>query len=176
MSAPGRQLLLPLDAGFWQQIRDGDSTARRMYERHYSSRRYRDGRRPRKFVGPGEYIALSTSDRHALLVWRRFRDASGQHGVNCAVFRNEAPELYQSSELILGAELIAWRRWPMARLYTYVNPRRVRRKRDPGRCFRRAGWRVCGETKSGLLILEKLKCDARSAVRQGCSQTEGEGR
>ena len=77
-----------------------------------------------------------------------------QTGVNCAVFRNEGEQL--SSFLIGRAQKLARQRWPGERLYTYVDPRKTRHKRDPGRCFRRAGWRPCGETKGGLQILEAL--------------------
>ena len=78
----------------------------------------------------------------------------GETGVNCAVFRNEGP--VRSSELIMAADAVAWLRWPGERLYTYVDPSKVRRKRDPGRCFIRAGYRQCGVTKSGKLVFEKL--------------------
>jgi hypothetical protein len=74
--------------------------------------------------------------------------------VNCAVFRNEGSSEGRSSDLIRAAVQIARERWGHERLYTYVNPGKVRRKRDPGRCFLRAGFRRCGVTKSGLLILE----------------------
>lgn len=89
----------------------------------------------------------------ALFVWRKFISADGQQGINCAVFRNEGPSL--SSDLIRWAQAIAWDRWPKQRLYTYVNSRRIRPKRDPGRCFLKAGWRYCGITKEQKLhILE----------------------
>ena len=32
--------------------------------------------------------------------------------------------------------------------------RRRSKRSQPGECFIRAGWRVCGETKRGLVILE----------------------
>lgn len=137
----------------WCHVRDGDSRARAMFERHYSCYRYRDGRVVRRFVGPGEYIALMTLAEDALFVWRKFRPADGQQGVNCAVFRNEGR--VRSSTLILEAEDIAWRRWPGVRFYTYVDAGAVA-SRNPGYCFKMAGWRVCGRTaRHGLLILEK---------------------
>jgi hypothetical protein len=37
-----------------------------------------------------------------------------------------------------------------------VNRDKTRRKRDPGRCFRRAGFEPCGETKGGLVALQLL--------------------
>lgn len=140
--------------GLWFGIKDGDPRGRWMLNRHYSGRHYKDGRRPRLFVGPGEKLVLMTADGRALFVWRKFRDDSGQEGVNCAVFRNEGPHL--SSELILEAEELAWgpNFWPGERLYTYVNPKSIR-STNPGYCFKRAGWTVCGRTKGGLVILEK---------------------
>lgn len=140
-----------LVAGHWLSIRGADPRARALMRRHYSARRYRDGRNPQRIVGPGEYMALLTLAGDALFIWRKFRPADGQEGVNCAVFRNEGTAL--SSELIREACELAWQRWPGARLYTYVNPRRVR-SRNPGYCFLCAGWRRCGRSKGGLVILE----------------------
>lgn len=139
---------------YWFTCRDGDDGAREIFDRHYSRIRYADGRQPKLFVGPGEKCVLITAAGDAIFVWRRFVDASGQQGINCAVFRNEGPLL--SSALILDAEAIAWDRWPMQRLYTYVNPRGIR-STNPGACFKKAGWRACGVTKwNKLIILEKL--------------------
>ena len=137
----------------WIEIKDGDGDARKLFKRHYSYRPYKDGRRPKLFVGPGEKLVLITPDATALFVWRKFKDDSGQTGINCAVFRNEGEQL--SSRLILEAEKIAWARWPDERLYTYVNARKIK-STNPGYCFKQAGWRPCGLTKKNkLVILEK---------------------
>lgn len=149
-----------LDVGHWLVTLDGDPVARAIYHRHYSHRPYADGRDPALFVGPGGKLVLMAPDESALFVWRLFIDDADdgtgkrQSGVCCAVFRNEGSA--KSSEMILAAEPFASRKWPAERrFYTYVNAEKVRRKRDPGRCFVRAGWRRCGETRGGLLILEK---------------------
>lgn len=126
---------------------------RQVFDRHYSRRRYRDGRSPAKFVGPGYSIVLLTPCARAIFVWRKFRDDSGQEGINCAVFRNEGAGL--SSSLIRAADAIADGRWPGERHYTYVDPRKVRSS-NPGWCFICAGWRRCGMTKGGLIVLERL--------------------
>ena len=76
---------------FWRLSRDGDPVGLQLYRRHYSRRVYADGRDPALFVGPGEKTVLLSHDDDALFVWRKFIDASGQDGVNCAVFRNESP-------------------------------------------------------------------------------------
>lgn len=140
-----------LDA-VWIPVKDGNDTAREIFDGHYSRYRYADGRKPLLFVGPGGKIVLLTPDALALFVWRKFRSMADQEGVCCAVFRNEGPQL--SSYLIRAADAIAWERWPGERLYTYVDPGKTRRKRDPGRCFIRAGWRSFGWSKGGLRILE----------------------
>jgi hypothetical protein len=138
---------------YWRACRDGDAGARAIFDRHYSRQVYKDGRQPKLFVGPGEKEVLITEAGDALFIWRKFVDASGQQGVNCAAFRNEGPIL--SSLLILDAEAVASRRWPGERLYTYVNGRAIR-STNAGACFKAAGWRRCGVTKwNKLIILEK---------------------
>ena len=141
----------------WYGVKDGDPVARSIFDRHYSRRHYKDGRKPKLFVGPGEKMVLMTSDASALFVWRKFISDGGQSGVNCAVFRNEGNAL--SSALILEAEELAWERWPGERLYTYVWPAKIR-STNPGFCFQKAGWRKCGITKKKrMIILEKLPHD-----------------
>lgn len=151
--------LFDVGTRFWVPTKDGDAAGLALYRRHYSRRVYKDGRRPRLFVGPGEKMVLVSYDQRALFVWRKFVDDSGQQGVNCAVFRNEGSE--KSSEMIREADDLAWRRWHGARLYTYVDGGKIRSS-NPGFCFLAAGWRRCGRTKGGLHILE-MRCSWRSA-------------
>lgn len=78
-----------------------------------------------------------------------------------------------SSDLIkaaVAATIVVWEP-PDLGMVTFVNAAKVRRKRDPGRCFRRAGFLPVGETKGGLLAFQLLPgvmpepCPA--AARQG---------
>lgn len=139
----------------WLMVRDGNPTAAALYDRHYSRNPGAQG--DPRVAGPGEKLVLLTPCARALFVWRWFRSkdpSAGPLDVNCAIFRNEGAGL--ASDLILAAEPLAWAKWGPQRLYTYVNPKRVR-SANPGYCFKRAGWRVCGVTKTRkLLILEKL--------------------
>jgi hypothetical protein len=128
-----------------------------MYERHYSAYRYADRRKRTQFIGPGEKVVLRTEQADAVFAWRKFIDDSGQTGVNCAVFRNESA--HRSSDLIRQADAIADCLWPDSRHYTYVDPAKVASK-NPGFSFKCAGWRKCGLTKNGLIILEKLPVHA----------------
>lgn len=141
---------------YWMLTADGDVRAKQLYERHYSRNPVTLGRPTNLFVGPGQKLVLVTIDYSALFVWRKFisRD-TGQVGVNCAVFRNESSVL--SSLLILEAERFAWGVWPQERLYTYVNPFKIK-STNPGYCFIKAGWHRTGQVTKvhGLIVLEKL--------------------
>lgn len=152
-AAGGRGSMTPL----WWLTRDGDAACRELHARHYSRRHYKDGRRSKLFCGPGEKVVLRTWEGDACFVWRKFKDDSGQHGVNCAFFRNESES--QSSELIRQADAIADCLWPDSRHYTYVNAERVR-SAHPGYCFICAGWQRCGRTASGLIVLERQGASA----------------
>ena len=144
---------LPLrDNRTWLVVPEGDDRARALYGRHYSYRPRGRDTVPNRF-GPGEKIVLVTPRGDALFLWRweRYR-RDNQQGVNCAVFRNEGPRL--SSGLILAAEKMALARWPGSRLFTFINKSMIRSK-NPGYCFKVAGWKRCGETKTDLIIMEK---------------------
>jgi hypothetical protein len=139
----------------WIEVKDGNLRALDLFSRHYSRHKYRDGRQSKRFVGPGERIVLLTHCAKALLVWKKFRSMDNQTGISCSIFRNESSVL--SSQLIIEAEKLAWRKWPDERLYTYVNPTKIKSS-NPGCCFKMAGWKFCGLTKSRRLhILEKHK-------------------
>jgi hypothetical protein len=142
---------------FWYLTKDGDKSVIQLYERHYSCYEYKDGRERTQCVGPGQNIVLRTADCDAMFVWRKYIDDTipKQEGVECAVFRNEAPHRYTSSKLIRQADAVADCAWPGERHYTKVDPARVRGA-YPGLCFIRAGWKACGETKGGLLIFERI--------------------
>ena len=147
------------NANPWLQIRDGDARARGMLNRHYSRNYYSDGRRPVKTFGPGEHILLMTPDSAAVFGWLHniiARD-DGQEGVCCTLFRNERPEAYLSSALIIAAERFVVWGWPAEeRLFTYIDPGKVQSS-NPGYCFIKAGWRRAGHSKSGKLLLEKVE-------------------
>jgi hypothetical protein len=142
----------------WIPVLDGNDTARAIFHRHYSHRPYKDGRKPKLFVGPGQKLVLLWHDSGALFIWRKFISGDGQRGVNCAVFRNEGAGL--SSDLVRAADDVADDRWAGERHYTYVNPRKVS-SGNPGYCFLMAGWRRCGITKHNKLII--LEREARGA-------------
>lgn len=140
------------DDPLWWITKDGDRSCLALFRRHYSYR----NKRPKNglFVGPGEKFVLRTDTGDAVFIWRyalHRRDA--QTGVECTLFRNESSFL--SSELIRQADAVADCAWPGARHYTFVRQEAVRSS-NPGYCFIAAGWRKCGKTAGGLIILERL--------------------
>jgi len=75
----------------------------------------------------------------------------------CSCFRNESNIL--SSDLI--TEAVAATKWfwgepPELGMVTFINTDKVRKKRDWGRCYLKAGWEKCGRTKGGLIALQIL--------------------
>jgi hypothetical protein len=107
----------------------------------------------RDFLPPGETLVLLTPCARAVWGVCRNLDGGGTMRWRVTMFRNEGAGL--SSDLIREATTMTQARWPVCALplTTEVNPSKVRRKRDPGRCFRRAGWTPDGTTTSGLLRL-----------------------
>jgi hypothetical protein len=72
----------------------------------------------------------------------------------CTIFRNEGAVLSS----VLVREAVAVSRWhwgepPTNGYTTFVDAGKTRRKRDPGRCFRKAGFEQIGFTKGGLYVL-----------------------
>ena len=144
-----------IEGAHWYASHHADPRAVALYLRHYSAKRYADGRLRRQFCAPGEKLVLLTPHADALFVWHKAQDGlrmDGLDGVHCTVFRNESP--YQSSDLIREAEVLAWARWPGTTLYTYVNAAKVA-STVPGWCFIRARWKRAGTSKGGLLLFRK---------------------
>lgn len=136
---------------YWVPVLDGHPVALQLADRHYS----RKNIGAPLMMGPGEKIVLISPSGNAVFAWRKtkYRE-DGQEGIECSIFRNEGPEL--SSFLIAEAEKYAWMRWPGTRLFTYINPKKIR-STNPGHCFLMAGWSKAGTNKDGkLIILEKF--------------------
>ena len=149
------------DKPLWWLTTDQDVTLLAMHARHYPKRHYRDGRIVYQCMGPGEKVPLRTEACDAIWGWRKFiddcideRTGERQQGINCAFFRNEGLTL--SSDLVRQADAIADCLWVDRRHYTYIDPTRVQ-SANPGYCFLCAGWRRCGMTKGGLIVLERIR-------------------
>jgi len=145
-----------LDNQRWHLSHRYDPRALPLADRHYNRRKVGSP----QFVPPGRNLVLLTEDATALWVtsWPKgeyVRHAWPGAWVN-SLFRNEGPHL--SSELVLEAVAASCAYFgapPKQGMVTFVDPERTRHKRDPGRCYRKAGFVVAGETaKDGLVSLQ----------------------
>ena len=82
----------------------------------------------------------------------------------CSAFRNEGAGL--SSDLIRQAVAATLWQWPAPELgmVTFVDPSKTLHKRDPGRCYRKAGFHPVGYTKGGLIALQLLPDEMPPAI------------
>lgn len=160
----------------WMLSWRADPRARVLADRHYNRQKVGSP----QFVPPGRCLVLVTPEADALWVtsWpfaEYVKHAWGGAWVN-SIFRNESPHL--SSELI--AEAVAVTRWhwpdvPPLGIVSFIDPEKTRRKRDPGRCYRRAGWRPATptHTKAGLVALQQLPAEMPAPRRPfGATQQE----
>lgn len=143
----------------WWQTTRADPAARAIADRHYN----RQSIGSPQFVPPGRCLVLRTEPADAFWVtsWpfaQYVKHAWGGAWL-CSAFRNEGAAL--SSDLVREAVLATCAHWPAPTLgmVTFIDPGKVRHKRDPGRCFRRAGFQPAGRTKGGLIVLQLLPVD-----------------
>lgn len=136
----------------WALSWRADPHARDIADRHYN----RQTVGAPQFVPPGRCLVLTTP--HALWItsWplAQYVKHAWAGAWLCSAFRNERPDLARSSELIVEVVAATRARFgnpPAIGMVTFVDPKKVRHKRDPGRCFLRAGFRREGATKGGLL-------------------------
>lgn len=139
---------------YWRKVAHDDPRARALADRHYS----RQTVGALDFTPPGRKLVLLGEDSAAVWAAVENLDRVGRTQWRVTIFRNEGQRL--SSELVREATEITKAYWlrqyhvaPLAPLCTEVDPRKVKRKRDPGRCFVRAGWLRCGVTTKGLVRL-----------------------
>lgn len=143
----------------WQLSDRFDPAAALLADRHYNRRKIGSP----QFVPPGRCVVLRTPDADAFWItswpFAEYVRHAWPGAWVCSAFRNEAPDRYLSSELVVeavAATLAVWPEPPALGMVTFVNRDKTRRKRDPGRCFRKAGFEPCGETKGGLVALQLL--------------------
>jgi hypothetical protein len=136
--------------GYWHHVARNDARARALADRHYS----RQTIGAVDFMANGKTFVMVTADARAVWGVIENRDPVGAHRWRCSIFRNEGPTL--SSELIREATdrtYIYWERHyggrPSVPLRTEIDPAKTRHKRDPGRCFLKAGWHHVGWTAEG---------------------------
>lgn len=142
----------------WYVSHRADPRALPIADRHYN--RQKPG--TPQFVPPGRCFVLLTEKADALWVssWP-FAEYTKHEWAGAWInscFRNESPHL--ASELIREALAITRYEWgepPPIGLITFIDTTKVRRKRDPGRCYVKAGGtRLTKRTKGGLTVIQFL--------------------
>lgn len=140
--------------GAWRAVRRCDVRARLLADRHYS----RQTPGATEFMSSGRTLVLLTDCGRA--VWGAIESMDPAGGIRwrVSIFRNEGAG--RSSDLVREATSHTFDYWlrhyrglPRVPLTTEIDPGRVRPKRDPGRCFIRAGWRRV-DVRRGLVVLE----------------------
>ena len=143
-------MLLPFEPGLIITTHF-DQECRMLADRHYSRRT--PG--AKQFAYAGRKLVLRDALGDVLFVWLwpypEMR-MDHQEGYNCTIFRNESSR--RSSEIILEAEKMAFAKWGPGRMFTYVDPRKIRSV-NPGYCFKCAGWKQIGTSKGGKILLAK---------------------
>lgn len=134
---------------------------RRLADAHYNRQKVGAA----QFVPPGACLVLVTECGRALWItswpFAAFVKHAWPGAWVCSAFRNEGAGL--SSELIREAVAATRATWdpPAIGIVTFVDAEKVRHKRDPGRCFLRAGFKRADPTttEGGLLAFQMLPAD-----------------
>lgn len=144
----------------WMRSHRRDPRALELCDRHYS--RQKPG--SDQFVKAGSCAVFFAETASGKALWATSVQKHVKHAWagawECALFRNEGAGL--SSTLIrdaIAASLAHYGAPPAIGMITFVNPTKVRSKRDPGRCFIRAGFEpiactIPADPADRLLVLQ----------------------
>lgn len=150
---------------FWRMSHRADDEARQIADRHYSRQKIGTP----QFVPPGRCFVLVGDCAYWVTSWpfaQYVKHAWAGAWVNSA-FRRESGPL--ASELIRDA--VAMTRWywpdvPELGMVTFIDTKKVRNKRDFGRCYVRAGFtRLKETTKGGLIVMQMLPSEMPEAMQ-----------
>jgi len=141
----------------WRLSYRADPSARRLADRHYS----RQNPGAAQFVPPGRCLVL-TAGNPVKALWvtswpfAEYTKHAWAGAWVCSLFRNEGAGL--SSSLIreaVGATLWSFGPPPTLGMITFVKTSAIE-SRNPGYCYKRAGFKNVGHTKGGLVALQML--------------------
>lgn len=141
-------------------------------DRHYNRQKIGSP----QFAPPGRCLVLKTRPIDAFWItswpFAEFVKHAWPGAWICSAFRNEGA--YLSSKLIRQAVAATRAYWesPPLGMITFVDASKVRRKRDPGRCYLRAGFESVGHTKGGLVVLQMLPNAMPEPASPRCERIE----
>lgn len=149
----------------WQISHRADPEAQAIADKHYS--RQKPG--TRQFVPPGRCLVLKAPGAYWVTSWpfAQYVKHRWPGAWVCSAFRRENHDLPRASDMIRDA--VSATRWywpdvPDLGMITFVDAAKVLKKRDPGRCFVRAGFIPDGTTKGGLLAFRISPTDMPMAI------------
>lgn len=156
---------------YWAMTNRFSRAGCKLADRHYSRQKVGSN----QFVAPGKPIVLIGRNNDAL--WVSLEQLHQDHEWKgfwlCTHFRNESAEL--SSELIKQAEAVTISEWGRTSkgMITFIDTEKVRKKRDFGRCFRKAGWKVFGYTKVNKLLVLGIYIEDMAQPEKAFSEQGG---
>ena len=142
----------------WHLSHRADKAALPLADRHYNRQKVGSP----QFVPPGRCVVLLADQALWVTSWpfaQYVKHAWAGAWVN-SMFRREGGPL--ASELIreaIGITRGIWPNVPALGMITFIDTKKVKAKRDFGRCYRRAGFREVGWTKGGLLALQMIPAE-----------------
>lgn len=138
---------------YWQMTHQADPAAARLADKHYS--RQKPG--TSQFMPAGRKVVLIAPEYDAVFGWvwpypRYCNRKMLKNAWYCSIFRNESAHL--SSDMIREAVAIANHIWgkTLDGAITYVDASKVQ-SRNPGYCFKKAGFISSGVSTKGYLQL-----------------------
>lgn len=162
--------------GYWSPVNRDDFRARVLADGHYS----RQTPGAKDFMASGRTLVMLTEDERAVWGVIENLDPAGNLRWRCSIFRNLSD--VRSSVLVREATertYVYWQRhyggFPPVGLTTEVDPRKVRRKRDPGRCFIRAGWKRRPGLTRNLVVLDAPAPEG-AALQSACAAAAADTR
>ena len=136
----------------WLESHRFDVDTRVIADRHYNRQKIGSP----QIAPPGRCLVLRMRSAFWITSHQRYVKHAWPGAWVCSAFRNEASGVL-SSALIVEAIAATRAAWPDPEehgMITFVDAGEVRHKRDPGRCFLRAGFVNVGTTKGGLVALQ----------------------
>lgn len=146
----------------WILSHRADPLARVIADRHYN--RQKPG--TPQFVPPGRCFVLRMEQAVWVSSWPFAEYVKHQWAgawMNSCFRREGGPDSGPKASVLIR-QAIAHTRWyfgepPTLGMVTFIDRGKVRTKRDYGRCYLRAGFKVIGDTEGGLLALGIDPCD-----------------
>ena len=162
----------------WRESWRADPAGRRIADNHYNRQKVGAD----QFVPPGRCVVLVIHDSHqreaALWVtswpFGEYVKHAWPGAWVCSSFRNQLRDgngfaRHCSSDLIIEALAATRYYWepPSEGIITFVDPDKVKHKRDPGRCYRKAGFHVAGKAPANGTYRPVCICDGKPPTTEG---------